>query len=230
MKSYFKVTFEYAEGIYCTNLAHAETAEDVEREYSKYNWRSIKPAQPWDVDEARVKGMPIIEVEPAQEAPQTTPAAEADQPTETENAPQAATEAPEQPTTDEQKEEDNTISNTANDLQKYVDGIAADLRRLYEADPTDEEREAAEENGDACDLYSYFSDVLDIEYTISGRGDYLGARIAVALGGPNIYIDTREGYVKGYWGTDREEAWIPSEICEEIDGIMEEYYDMVRGA
>lgn len=122
------------------------------------------------------------------------------------------------------------MTTTANDLQKYVDGIAADLRRLYEADPTDEEREAAEENGDACDLYSYFNDVLDIEYTISSRGDYLGARIAVALGGPNIYIDTREGYVKGYWGTDREEAWIPSEICEEIDSIMEEYYDMVRGA
>lgn len=122
------------------------------------------------------------------------------------------------------------MSTTANDLQNYVDDIAADLRRLYEADPTDEEREAAEESGDACDLYSYFTDVLDIEYTISSRGDFLGARIAVALGGPNIYIDTREGYVKGYWGTDRSEAWIPSEICEEIDSIMEEYYDMIRGA
>ena len=137
---------------------------------------------------------------------------------------------PEDITTDEKKEEANTMSNTASDLQKYVDGIAADLRKLYEADPTDEEREAAEENGEACDLYSYFSDALDIEYTISSRGDYLGARIAVALGGPNIYIDTREGEVKGYWGTDRADAWIPSEICEEINNIMEEYYDMVRGA
>lgn len=195
----------------------------------------------------------------AQEAPTTAPAADPDhQPTPTENAPQEATQeapaadpdavtlapaeaacvwdedgstiAPEETTTNEQKEEDNTMSTTANDLQKYVDGIAADLRKLYEADPTDEEREAAEENGDACDLYSYFTDVLDIEYTISSRGDYLGARIAVALGGPNIYIDTREGEVKGYWGTDRAERWIPSEICKEIDGIMEEYYNMVRGA
>lgn len=157
------------------------------------------------------------------------PAAEAEQqPTEAENAPQAATQAAEG--TDEKKEEADTMSTTANELQKYVEDIAADLRRLYEADPTDEEREAAEENGEDCDLYSYFSDVLDIEYTISSRGDYLGARIAVALGGPNIYIDTREGEVKGYWGTDRAERWIPSEICEEIDGIMEEYYDMVRGA
>lgn len=144
--------------------------------------------------------------------------------------PQAATQAAEGTTHDEQKEEDHTMSTTANELQKYVDGIAADLRRLYEANPTDEEREAAEENGDAYDLYSYFTDVLDIEYTISSSGDYLGARIAVALGGPNIYIDTREGEVKGYWGTDREEAWISSEICDEINSIMEEYYDMVRGA
>ena len=114
------------------------------------------------------------------------------------------------------------------ELQNYVDGIAADLRRLYEADPTDEEREEAEETGEACDLYTYFNDPLDIEYTISGRGDYLGTRIAVALGGPNIYVDTREGYVKGYWGSDRAEAWIPSEICEEIDSIFEEYYEMTR--
>lgn len=167
----------------------------------------------------------------AQEAPTTAPAAEAEQqPTETENASQAATQAAEEATTNEKIEEENTMSTTANELQRYVDGIAADLRRLYEADPTDEEREAAEENGDACDLYSYFTDVLDVEYTISSQGDYLGARIAVALGGPNIFIDTREGEVKGYWGTDRAEAWIPSEICEEINGIMEEYYDMVRGA
>lgn len=63
MKKYYKVTFEYAEGIYCTNLAHAETAEDVEREYSKYTWQTVKEAQPWDVEEAKMKGMPIVEVE-----------------------------------------------------------------------------------------------------------------------------------------------------------------------
>ena len=172
----------------------------------------------------------------AMEAERTTPAPDPDAVTlAPADAAQVWTEdgetvTPEETTTDEQKEEEKPMSTTANELQKYVDGIAADLRRLYEADPTDEEREAAEENGEDCDLYSYFSDVLDIEYTISSRGDYLGARISVALGGPNIYIDTREGEVKGYWGTDRAERWIPSEICEEIDSIMEEYYGMVRGA
>ena len=115
------------------------------------------------------------------------------------------------------------------ELENMVNSIRDDLNRLYEADYTDEEREEMEENGEACDLYSYFSDALDIEYTISGNMDFLGARIAVTLGGPNIYINTRTGYVEGYWGTDKAEAWIPSEVCDEINAIFEEQYDAVQG-
>lgn len=72
MKKYFKVSFQYSEYVYCTNIAHAETMEDVEREYSKYEWSSIKEAMPWDIEEAQMKGMPIIEVEPAPAEEQTT--------------------------------------------------------------------------------------------------------------------------------------------------------------
>lgn len=116
-----------------------------------------------------------------------------------------------------------------NELKKYVDGIRDDLKNLYEADYTDEEREELEESGEAFDLYSYFdSNALDCEYTISYTGDFLGARIWVTLGGPNVCIDTREGYVKGAWGTDREESWIPSEIVDEINAIFSEYYEMTR--
>ena len=212
--------------------AEQEANEAERRGYSAQWWIDSKRAEAARLRREAAETRAAIEAaQQHQEATQEAPATEAEQqPTETESAPQAATQAAEEAITNEQKEEENTMSNTANELRKYVDSIADALRKLYEHEPTEEEREAAEENGEACDLYTYFADVLDIEYTISSRGDYLGARIAVALGGPNIYIDTREGYVKGYWGTDREEAWIPSEICEEIDSIMEEYYDMVRGA
>lgn len=115
------------------------------------------------------------------------------------------------------------------ELENMVTSIRDELNRLYEADYTDEERDKTEENGEAYDLYSYFSDALDIEYTISGNMDFLGARIAVVLGGPNIYINTRTGYVEGYWGTDKAEAWIPSEVCNEINEIFEELYNAVRG-
>lgn len=126
----------------------------------------------------------------------------------------------------ENEEEENTMMS---ELKKYVDGIRDELKALYELDITDEERDEREENGEPCSLYDYFSDVLDIEYTIDSRGEYLGARVYVTLGGPNVWIDTREGYVKGAWGTDRKESWIPSEINGEIDDIFREYYESIRG-
>ena len=115
-----------------------------------------------------------------------------------------------------------------NELQAYVDGIREDIKKLYEADMTDEEREALEESGEAYDLYSYFADPLDIEYRVNSRGKYIGACIWVTLGGPNVWIDTREGEVKGAWGCDRASAWLPSEICDEIDSIFEEFYSCTR--
>ena len=116
-----------------------------------------------------------------------------------------------------------------NELEKYVDGIRDDLKRLYELNVTDEQRDEMEANGEAFDLYSYFSDVLDIEYTIDSAGEYIGARIYVTLGGPNVWIDSREGYVRGAWGCDRAESWIPCEINDEINEIFKEYYSCVRG-
>ena len=62
MKTYYKVSFEYADGIYCTNIAHAECAADVENHYSRYPWCKIREAAPYELDEAREKGMPIIAI------------------------------------------------------------------------------------------------------------------------------------------------------------------------
>ena len=115
-----------------------------------------------------------------------------------------------------------------NELQNYVDGIRADLVKLYEAEYTEEEREAMEESGEAFDLWSYFADALDVEYTVNSLGEYIGARIFVTLGGPNVWVDTRDGVVSGAWGTDRASAWLPCEVCEEIDSIFSEYFACLR--
>lgn len=111
-------------------------------------------------------------------------------------------------------------------INEYVQSIANDIKKVY--DYTPEERERYEEEGEAFDLFSYFEDVLDIEYTISGNGDFLGVRLAVTLGGPNVWVDTRRGEVFGAWGTERASAWLPSEICEEINSIFEESYNCIR--
>jgi hypothetical protein len=58
---------------------------------------------------------------------------------------------------------------------------------------------------EATDIISgmdYLNDVLDIEYTVNGEGQYLGARILVAFGGPNIWVDTRRQTVEGAWWGD----------------------------
>ena len=68
MKTYFKVSFQYSECVYCTNIAHAETVEDVEAHYSKYTWSKVSEAKHYVIEEAKLKGMPIVEVEHIAEA------------------------------------------------------------------------------------------------------------------------------------------------------------------
>lgn len=63
MKKYFSVSFKYSESVYCSNIAHAETAEAVEAHYSKYEWVSVRECEEYEVETARRKGMPIIEIE-----------------------------------------------------------------------------------------------------------------------------------------------------------------------
>ena len=63
MKKYFAVSFKYSEGVYCSNIAHAETAEAVNAHYSKYEWVSVIECEDYEVETARRKGMPIVEIE-----------------------------------------------------------------------------------------------------------------------------------------------------------------------
>lgn len=64
MEQYFKVSFQYSESVYCTNIAHAESVEDVKAEYSKYTWFDVSPASTYNVEDAKRRGMPIIECKP----------------------------------------------------------------------------------------------------------------------------------------------------------------------
>ena len=109
------------------------------------------------------------------------------------------------------------MKNERAELQDLCQHIADDLKAIYNG-------EATNEDGEEVNFWDYLADALDVEYTIGSDKAYRGARIAVTLGGPNIYIDTRRGEVKGFWGTERAAAWIPSEICAELDAVMEEYY------
>ena len=71
--------------------------------------------------------------------------------------------------------------------------------------------------------YRYFDDILDIEYFVGGDGNLRGVEIALTLGGPNIFVNTKTKEVKGYWGYSEYKIYISYEACDFIDSIFEEY-------
>lgn len=62
MKEYYSVSFQYSESVFCTNIAHGEKTTIEEHYKSKYKWVSIKLASPYEVEMAKRKGMPIVEI------------------------------------------------------------------------------------------------------------------------------------------------------------------------
>lgn len=59
---YYSVSFQYSETTYCANLVKADDPEKIRAHYSKYAWYSISEATAGEVESARRKGMPIIEL------------------------------------------------------------------------------------------------------------------------------------------------------------------------
>lgn len=106
-------------------------------------------------------------------------------------------------------------------------GIAPDESDIEDYNDLCEQLKELESIG-ASNLYEYFEDCFDIEYTIDSRGDYLGVCVWIAVGGPGIWVDTRERVVKLAWGSDRAEAYLTSDVVDEIDAIFEEYYNCLK--
>lgn len=101
----------------------------------------------------------------------------------------------------------------SNDLRAHCESIAHELENGLPAeechncdhhtfiknDDGDEVCESCEAHRSQMSGWDYIKDALDIEYIVSGQGEYLGACILVAFGGPNIWINTRQGVIEGDW-------------------------------
>lgn len=84
----------------------------------------------------------------------------------------------------------------SNNIKTNVEHIVETIEQGFDGYMTDNEYD------EIRDVYEYLEDVLDIEYIVNKNGDYLGARILVAFGGPNIWINTRTKQIEGYWWGD----------------------------
>jgi hypothetical protein len=127
------------------------------------------------------------------------------------------------------KEPESPKRTTADRLQDMVKSIALNItNELIDQEPDEFER--WHEEGKPDDFtptgYDYLDDVLDIKYIVGSDGTYYGAEILVTFGGPNIYVDTRDNTVYGYWGSDRAQWGFLDEIG--LDDACEELYQCTR--
>ena len=52
------------------------------------------------------------------------------------------------------------------------------------------------------DVHEWMNDVYDIEWITHNDHSYKAARLMVAGGGPNIWVNLQTNTVDGYWGCD----------------------------
>ena len=91
----------------------------------------------------------------------------------------------------------------------FESDIPSSLDDDYDEDPDDDE--------DPDNLKDWLDDNLGIHYTINEDLDVVGVVICVDWGGPNIYVDTVQKVVRGYWGLDEHSVALSEDLCESID-------------
>jgi hypothetical protein len=100
-----------------------------------------------------------------------------------------------------------------------IDQVKSIANKLSEGFTEDE----VNSGGEPMSAYDYLSDALDIEYIVSRDGSYLGARVLVAFGGPNIWINTRTKTVEGYWWSDSHFEGFTDSM--DLDAALEELWE-----
>lgn len=79
------------------------------------------------------------------------------------------------------------------------------------------------EDGEEFSAFDYLQDALDIQYTIGSDKRFIGARVLVAFGGPNIWINTITNEIEGYWWSESSRVSFEDNIG--LNDALEELYN-----
>lgn len=77
-----------------------------------------------------------------------------------------------------------------------------------------------------CSPLDYLSDALGIQYLVSYDRTYYSARILIAFGGPDAWIDTRTGQLEVTWWSAQEYRDLPSAFVDGLDDALSELWGM----
>lgn len=69
----------------------------------------------------------------------------------------------------------------------------------------------------------YFDDTYNTDFIWRMGYGLIGVRIMVTCGGPNIWVDTYEMTVHGYWGGNEAIAYLTNDCCERIEEEFDGY-------
>ena len=132
------------------------------------------------------------------------------------------------------KEHDEHCRQIAHRLEDIADGnlfiCESCGEELHEHDFTDKcpRCGAGEDEIRTLSVYDWLEDVLDIDVLCTLRGEYKAAKILVAFGGPNIYVDTWAREVNLYWWNESGSWSFSIEAANEIDEAVSELFSCNR--
>ena len=79
-------------------------------------------------------------------------------------------------------------------------------------------------NPDTMSGFDYISDVLDVNWVLDSNREFKGARLLIAFGGPNIWINTDTQTVEGHWWGDSFTASYNTDEMD-IEGACSEWFN-----
>lgn len=134
----------------------------------------------------------------------------------------------------------DTCKHIAHELEAFANGQIVRCDECGETFDIYNDVPTEWETGDACphcggecypeelSAFDWLDDALDITFTMGSDGEMRGARVAVTLGGPNIYVDTFRARVELFWWGDCADWGISNEACEALDEALRECFEMAK--
>lgn len=130
----------------------------------------------------------------------------------------------------------NICKGIAEELEKYANGEYFRCPECCSVFTWDDVEDGDEYHCPHCDemflegdleqlsVHDWLEDIFDVEYRCNSCKEYRSARVMVACGGPNIYIDTASKQVELYWWTERANYPISADAAAALDDCLEEYW------
>lgn len=110
----------------------------------------------------------------------------------------------------------------------YADSLAAQIQEDCDNSTPfgiAEETYGDYEQGDELTAYDWLESALDIQYLVSSDRQYHSARVLIAFGGPNAWVDTRTGNLEVSWWSAPEYRELPAAFIDALDEALSEFWE-----